>query len=355
MTNTEDEKVERSFNDFVLLRKALVHNFPGWYIPKIPEKRVGIDKSTDEKGESNELKRIQLEDFIAKLGTVSHLSSSDIYKSFTKSKANVNKTLKRYMNPSKKDILERYKDVFFNLNDKEINGELLYKIEKFDELLKERLPILRKFKTVIRKNIDGFRQSRSQISEFMSSLGKYEEIYLDYSKDVNHLTNQSEGDTFYENYKSWFGVFRELQKDQYCPYYELDSFVNNDIADYEAFLEAIKTQKSYISNRRSIRYQLDKLLEQFNALDFSSTKDDRVRKMQQKLEVLEIEFNEIDLLWNIMLVAMGYYEMERFQIEKYRLYCEAISQFSKKEIGNQTEILGFYQYLKNLSNISFKN
>lgn len=55
-------------------------------------------------------------------------------------------------------------------------------------------------------------------------------------------------------------------------------------------------------------------------LDFQNTKDDKVRKIQQKLESLEIEFNEMDLICNIMIVVMGYYEMERFEIEKYRLY-----------------------------------
>lgn len=29
MVNTKNEKIERKFNDFVLLRKAFVHNFPG--------------------------------------------------------------------------------------------------------------------------------------------------------------------------------------------------------------------------------------------------------------------------------------------------------------------------------------
>ena len=29
MTNNQGEKIERKFNDFVLLRKAFAHNFPG--------------------------------------------------------------------------------------------------------------------------------------------------------------------------------------------------------------------------------------------------------------------------------------------------------------------------------------
>ena len=47
------------------------------------------------------------------------------------------------MNPSKKEILERFKEVFFNLNDKEISADLIEKIEKFEESLKTRLPILK--------------------------------------------------------------------------------------------------------------------------------------------------------------------------------------------------------------------
>ena len=41
ITNKKNEKFERRFNDFVSLRKVLVDNYPGCYIPKIPEKWQG--------------------------------------------------------------------------------------------------------------------------------------------------------------------------------------------------------------------------------------------------------------------------------------------------------------------------
>lgn len=94
MKNSQGEKVERNFNDFALLRKAFAHNFPGLYIPKIPEKRIGTDKPLDDKTENLELRKSQLDDFTSKLASVSHLVSSDIYLAFMKSKANVNQTLK---------------------------------------------------------------------------------------------------------------------------------------------------------------------------------------------------------------------------------------------------------------------
>lgn len=355
MDTTKSKNIERSFSDFSLLRKALVQNFPGCYIPKIPEKRAGVESITQSKEESSELKRTQLEDFCSKLWSISHLSTSDIFKSFTNSNANVTKTLKRYLNPTKKQILDRYKEVFFNLYDKEINADLITKIEKFNESLKQRLPVLRKFRNAIRRNIDGFRSSYSKICDLMTSLGQFEEVFLDYTKDIAQYEDANRSNSFSDNYGSRFGVFQELQTDQNCPYYELDAFINNDIADYEAFLEAIKTQEQYLSDRKSIRSQLDKLIQQFNSFDFSSAKDDRVRKIQIKIESLEIEFNEMDIIWNIMLVAMGYYEIERFEIEKYRLYWESVAKFSKQETANEIEILGFYQYLKNLSNISAKS
>lgn len=130
----------------------------------------------------------------------------------------------------------------------------------------------------------------------MSTIGKFEDIFLDYTKDITQYSTTSKNDTFSENYGSKFGIFKELQTGQNCPYYELDAFINNDISDYEVFIEAIKTQKVYLSNRRTVRYQLDKLFEQFNCLDFSAVKDEKVRRIQQKLETLEIEFNEMDTI-----------------------------------------------------------
>jgi hypothetical protein len=111
---------------------------------------------------------MQLDDFVNKLSAVSHISSSDIYKAFTRSKANVNQALKRYLNPARKDILNRLKEVFFNLSGKEINAEILHKIEKFDESLKERLPILKQFRNVIRQNIDGFGSNNQKIRYFIT-------------------------------------------------------------------------------------------------------------------------------------------------------------------------------------------
>lgn len=352
MTNNKNEKIERKYNDFVLLRKAFVQNFPGCYIPKIPEKRMGVDKVKDEKTENFELRKLQLVDFTTKLSSVAHLVSSDIYKSFLNSKANINQALKNYLTPTKKDVLNRLKEVFFDLSGKEINAELLHKIEVFDESLKARLPVLKQFKAMICQNTVEFYANNQKMSTLLTALDKFEGIFLEYTKDTTLSKQASKNDEFGENFGSRFGIFKELQNEQNWPYYELEAFINNEIADYEAFIEAIKAQKVYLSNRRSVRFQLDKQLEQFNAFDFQSVKQDKVRKIQQKIESLEIEFNEIDLLCNIMIVVMGYYEMERFEIEKYRLYWEAIAKFSKQQIANQTEILGFYQYLKNLSAIS---
>ena len=53
--------LDRKPNDYALLRKALSHNFPGLYIPKIPEKRSDLQyKKIDEKNKDKELKKMQL-------------------------------------------------------------------------------------------------------------------------------------------------------------------------------------------------------------------------------------------------------------------------------------------------------
>lgn len=251
---------------------------------------------------------------------MSHLVSSDIYRAFTRSKANVNNTLKRYLNPSKRNVLDRMKEVFFNLGGKEINAELVHKIENFEDSLKTRLPVLKQFKTVIRQNIESFEADNVKIGNLMSTLGKFEDVFLNYTKDISGYSNFMKGDILSENIGSRFNIFNELHQEQKCPFYSLEAFINNEISDYESFLEALKVQKNFLTMRKRIRYRLDQQLELFNSLDFQNIKDDRIEKIQQKLESLEIEFNEMDLICNIMVVAMGYYEMDRFEIEKYRLY-----------------------------------
>lgn len=138
------------------------------------------------------------------------------------------------------------------LIDKEINAELLHKIEKFDESLKNRLPVLKNFRNVIKENVDNFENINQKMSSLMETLGQFEDIFLEYTKDVS-LSQGEKSNPFSENFGSKFGIFKELQTEQNCPFYELDALVNSDIADYESFLEAIKTQKNFLTIRKSVR------------------------------------------------------------------------------------------------------
>lgn len=303
----------------------------------------------DEKSIDQKLKQLQLDDFHAKIDSIHHLIVSDIYLSFTKTNANVNLALKRFLNPTKKQILDRMKEVFYHLSDKEINAELVYKIEQFEESLKQKLPILKQLKALILKNIKNVKNLNQKFTGFIKTVSQFESIFLDFAKDNAPYSKPESNDPAEENYGSKLKIFDELLGQQKCPFYELDAFINSEIADYEAFIEAIKTQKDYLTMRKRVRYRLDQQLELFNSIDFQSVKDDRVEKIQKKLETLEIEFNELDLICNIMIVTMGHYEMKRFEIEKYILYCDSISKFSKMNFSNQNEILAFFQFLKNFA------
>ena len=107
-----------------------------------------------------------------------------------------------------------------------------------------------------------------------------------------------------------------------CPFYSLDALINNEISDYEALLEAFKIQNNFITQKKAMRYRLDQQLELFNSLNIQNACDERVERSSRKLEQLKAEFSEIDVLSNLILVVMAYYEMERFEIEKYKLYWE---------------------------------
>lgn len=58
------------------------------------------------------------------------------------------------------------------------------KIRRFEASLKDRLPVLKQFKAVIRQNIDSFEQKKTKMGNLMSTLGKFEDIFLNYTKDI---------------------------------------------------------------------------------------------------------------------------------------------------------------------------
>lgn len=145
---------------------------------------------------------------------MNHLVLSDIYTAFSNQNANINLALKRYLNPSKKQILDRFKEVFMNLSDKEINAELVYRIEVFEENLKTRLPVLKQFKALIVKNIENFKSSNQKLGSFITTISHFEDLFLNFTKDISAYNKSDSNDPFAENYGSKFGIFDELLQQQ---------------------------------------------------------------------------------------------------------------------------------------------
>ena len=59
-----------------------------------------------------------------------------------------------------------------------------------------------------------------------------------------HVNNNNEqSKLFYESVGYRFDMFNELHNKNKCPFYSLDAFINNEISDYEALLEAFKIHK----------------------------------------------------------------------------------------------------------------
>jgi len=70
-----------------------------------------------------------------------------------------------------------------------------------------------------------------------------------------------------------------------------------------------------------------------------------VEKEARSLQNLEASYENLDLLCNIMIITMAYYEIERFKIEKYQLYSEAMKKFTQMKTHQDLEVKAFFEFI----------
>eukprot|EP00826_Nyctotherus_ovalis_P000822 TRINITY_DN10051_c0_g1_i5.p1 TRINITY_DN10051_c0_g1~~TRINITY_DN10051_c0_g1_i5.p1 ORF type:complete len:347 (-),score=90.61 TRINITY_DN10051_c0_g1_i5:461-1501(-) len=165
---------ERSFEDFVVLRKALSDLYPTSFLPVLPDKDYfkmqGPDCFEDRRFHA-------IKEFWDQIFVETHLTSTDAFQAFVDQSCNVEKTLKRYSKPSLDQMLNRYKISFQKLRGALLDESLYLKIERFDELakeaqskvkqLQEHIKAYQKFETVCDNNERAVYQSLKLLEQAM--------------------------------------------------------------------------------------------------------------------------------------------------------------------------------------------
>lgn len=119
-------KVERRYSDFFALRNKLVENWPGFFIPPIPEK-----KSTGNlEKEFVEMRQHMLNHFMVRCGKMSHIWNSKEMETFLKTTGDVSKAIESIPKLTPTEMYERNKALFPE-HDKDLAEKVRQSVDKY--------------------------------------------------------------------------------------------------------------------------------------------------------------------------------------------------------------------------------
>jgi hypothetical protein len=183
---------ERKFDDFVLLRKAFVANFPSCFIPVLPPKAfyvrtpavyrrpwVSSPRNSAATMLSPSSGLVCSSSPISPDHVLPHLKKRvELFQAFIDPNCYVAKTLERHMKPRVEDVAQMFKVAFQNLAGLSLDETLYGKIDKFDEFAAASLRRSKQLLEQIRQYVKLEGTAISTEFSFYSELKALEQIVL---------------------------------------------------------------------------------------------------------------------------------------------------------------------------------
>lgn len=154
--------VYRRYNEFNCVRDQLLVKWPGCFIPALPPKKAvgNLDQ------EFIEERRRALDQFCSQIAKLKHLHYSQEYQVFVRasSGSDIEKALKALPSLSHEALLEKYQKEFSYLSGKEINTDLVVRINTFGQFLKKVKGMLKNFKQMAKNIAKAKKSYQEQLS-----------------------------------------------------------------------------------------------------------------------------------------------------------------------------------------------
>ena len=309
------EPINRRYRDFDALRKKLVEDWPGVFIPNIPHKKtVG---NTDK--EIVELRIEMINRFLKKLSKIDYLFNSDEVNYFLANSTSVSKTLENIKVSSYSDLLTRYSQTFSDYDDNfdTITGKTDQ--ENFYKNLCAIYPKLKAFRNFIFQEKERFRSVQQNYIAVINMLSLYEK------EIINTFVNNDENKLVFFNMKNidLCKSISNAQEKSINPYDRLYESITEDYLDTEAMQEALESLKNLQDNYNKLTKNLTSINVQLNDLQSGKTnvknlmrlksKEDNVSSLMLEKEKLE---KDIDCLGQIIKIAT--FNMQN-EIKKFKL------------------------------------
>ncbi|CAD8077097.1 unnamed protein product [Paramecium sonneborni] len=324
-------EVVRRFNEFDCFRITLQIRWPGCYIPPLPiKKSVG---NMDQKFIDERMHYLNL--FMNKMTTIDHLWYSDECKLFTRGNGDIEKQLTNLQKPTSGDIIYKYETIFKDFSGKEINDQILSKINNFALFLRRIQPQLEVFQQQVKQLI----QSRVQCQENMNLLLDY--LMPEYEKNclTEYVVNPENKLVFVQHKAELYQQYRAANEKS-----ALDNFalsIKIETRDIDAILEAISCKEKYEQIKQSYLTKLCNLSNEKKDIEngkttlkslFNSNKEEIIQKTQQQIDNVQKEIEQLTNLCDIITVIIGYYILPRYKQEKEKNYYSLLKQMAQQQV-----------------------
>ena len=287
------ETLSRRYRDFDSLRKKMVEQWPGIFIPKLPNK-----KKVGNKSKKVSLIRVEmLNRFLKRISNIKYLINSEEMGLFLQNTNNVSKTLEGIKPPSNEDLAKKYFTTFLDYDDNFDTKAGKQEQDKFAKKLNESLPKIKNFLMIVSAAMERYKDEQENYSAVINMLSLYEK------ESLSNFVNNDEDKLVFFNMKNQelCKNIADLKGEVINPYDRLYLAITEDYLNAEGMVEALEglknLQDSYnklIKNLSNLNIELSELQAGKNiVLNMFKNKEKEINRLTTEKENLDKTINNL--------------------------------------------------------------
>lgn len=156
------EPLSRRYSDFETLRKKLIENWPGVFIPNLKQIKAIVKKGKDREIVGMNLENINL--FLKQISNINYLIFSDEMNLFLQNVPNVSNTLAHIKEDAYEELLKKYQNIFTDYDDKNFDC-IIAQREQYEYLQK-----LNHNYSILENLTDFIVEGKKKFNEFQKNL-----------------------------------------------------------------------------------------------------------------------------------------------------------------------------------------
>ena len=293
------EALSRRYRDFDSLRKKMVEQWPGIFVPKLPNK-----KKVGNKGKKISLIRVEmLNRFLKKISKIKYLMESEEMSLFLQNTSNIAKTLDGMKIPNYEDLSKKYFSTFLEYDDNFDTKAGKDDQDKFEKKLMESIPKMKNFVLLVSAAMERYMDEQQNYSEVINMLSEYEK------ESLSNFVDNDENKLVFFNTKNQelCKNISDAKNEMINPFDRLYSAITEDYLNSEAMTEALEglkmLQDNYnklIKSLSNINIEMSQLQAGKGVLTMFKNKEKEITRLNTEKENLEKSINN---LGNVIKIA----------------------------------------------------